>query len=119
MLLGALFQYLWSDSWAPVMDEFVAQALWIIAPLVSLTIFVFLWGVWQAPAAIERDLHKKTMKELEDARESIAEYKRLVQEDNPIRTDPKTGATIIGRRSGPLRISGGVFKDRVILGGSD
>ena len=84
--------------------------LWGLGPLLVVTVSHFLLNLWLAPAEIERIKHDETKRELAEARTSLAEKIQIIQDDNPIRTNPTTGASVIGKSGGPTVVMGGIFR---------
>lgn len=82
-------------------------------------IFLLLWNFLCAPYRIERDEHIKTKEKLEESEQKITDLQKSLEDENPVRVDPTSGATVIGKRGGHTSVIGGSFTGGIIIGGSD
>lgn len=117
IIIGFALHYLYAPKVDPVKDEALLFVLYTLAPVGLFTMVLLIWNVICAPYRIEKEAHATTKRDVEDAQSRIRELELEIQNENPIRHDPITGAMVIGRTGGPVTLMGGTFEGGITIGG--
>ena len=94
-----------------------------VPPLVSLfaafgfAVFVlFVGNLAATPYRMEKEKNNDLQASVASLAAENSQLKEQNAAENPVRVDPTTGATVIGKRAGPLTLIGGTFRGGLRIG---